>query len=278
LTPPADENEAIVLAVPGLHNTARLYVHGPRDKFVSQTLRDTRQWEPYETSLVLDILQPGYVFVDVGANLGYFTVVAGHALGDAGQVIAIEPDPANYALLQANIELNGLTERCIAHEVGLSDSNCSGNLYMSADNLGDHQIYAAEANRASLPISLCHGGDFLRPGVDRIDLLKIDTQGSEFAVMTGLMPLLKELPGVPQILVELTPYSLREARSSGRALILLLKELNQRFWIVDHVEHQLVESSAEELAAWCDAVDACQGDRGFMNILVGPGLGRSTRQ
>ncbi len=62
------------------------------------------------------------------------------------------------------------------------------------------------------------------------------------------------------------------AGASGRALIELLAELGEPFWIVDHVEHRLVPCAREELAVWCDNVDACEDDRGFMNILVGPGI------
>jgi hypothetical protein len=70
---------------------------------------------------------------------------------------------------------------------------------------------------------------------------------------------------------------LRQAGSTGRELIGLLDTLGLPFWIVDHVEHRLVASSAGELAGWCDDVDAVAGDAGFMNILVGakvtPGSG-----
>ena len=88
-------------------------------------------------------------------------------------------------------------------------------------------------------------------------------------MVAGLMPLLVRLPAPPRILIELTPLSLRLAGSSGRELIELLATLEQPFWIVDHIEHQLVASSAAELAGWCDDVDAVAGDAGFMNILVG---------
>jgi hypothetical protein len=55
-------------------------------------------------------------------------------------------------------------------------------------------------------------------------------------------------------------------------LIDCLAQLGQPFWIVDHIEHVLAETSAEELAVWCDNVDGCPGDEGFMNILVGQGI------
>jgi hypothetical protein len=65
---------------------------------------------------------------------------------------------------------------------------------------------------------------------------------------------------------------LRQCGSSGRALITLLAELGQPLWIIDHIEHRMVQSSADELCVWCDNVDAVPGDEGFMNIMVGPAL------
>ena len=59
-------------------------------------------------------------------------------------------------------------------------------------------------------------------------------------------------------------------RASGRTLIELLATLGEPLWIIDHIEHRLVLSSAQELALWCDNVDSTEGDQGFMNILLGP--------
>jgi hypothetical protein len=103
-----------------------------------------------------------------------------------------------------------------------------------------------------------------------MDLLKVDVQGAEYAVLAGLLPLLQELPRPPVMIVELTPLSLRQAGSSGRALLELLATLDQPSWIIDHIEHRLAACSYEDLARWCDDVDAVSGDAGFMNILLGP--------
>lgn len=259
----------IDLLIPDLKDSLSLFVHGKQDKHVSRQIREEGIWEPYETSLVIKLLSPGSVFVDVGANLGYFSVLAASLVGESGSVVAFEPDPANFELLTASIEGNHFGSRIKAVHAGLSDRACDGRLYLSQDNMGDHQIYAGAVDRKSLPIKLLNGTDFLTQQIPHIDLLKVDTQGSEFQVMSGLMPLLKEQSTSLHILIELTPFSLRESGASGRALIELMAALNLPFWIVDHIEHALVKTSAEELATWCDDVDVCIGDQGFMNILLG---------
>ena len=247
----------------------QLCVHGEQDQYVSRRIRETGIWEPYETSLVQRLLRPGDVFVDVGANIGYFSILAASIVGSQGAVFAFEPDPENCRLLRANSALNNFEQQITVVEAALSDRAGVGELFLSTDNLGDHQVYAGAERRNSLPIALVQGSDFLQQHLQRIDLLKVDTQGSEFQVIAGLMPLLVKLAVAPRIILELTPHSLREAGASGRALIELLANLAQPMWIIDHVEGQLAASSAEELAQWCDNWDKVAEARGFMNILVG---------
>jgi hypothetical protein len=72
-----------------------------------------------------------------------------------------------------------------------------------------------------------------------------------------------------RMIVELTPFSLRAAGSSGAGLVALLAQLELPFAIIDHLEHNLVPCSAGGLIEWCDNVDASAGDQGFMNIFLG---------
>lgn len=263
---------AVALRIPGLRRPLQLRVHGEKDRYVSRRIRAEGIWEPYETALVLASLQPGDVFVDVGANIGYYPVIATDAVGASGAVLAFEPDPANFRLLQENLAINSCQSVVTAFELGLAERDSTALLYLSADNAGDHQIFAASDGRSTLPVALRNGSCFLRGRIQRLDVLKVDVQGAEYLVMAGLLPLLGELPSLPRIIIELTPLSLRQAGSSGRALIELLATLGQPMWIIDHIEHQLVACDGAELARWCDQVDAVPGDMGFMNILVGPAI------
>jgi hypothetical protein len=94
-------------------------------------------------------------------------------------------------------------------------------------------------------------------------------QGSELAVLEGLLPLLRRSRSRIGILVELTPFALRAAGDSGAALIDLLDDLGLPLAIVDQQRQRLVPESADALRRWCENVDASPGDRGFMNIFAG---------
>lgn len=257
----------VTLQVQGLDPQPVLYVHGVEDRHVSRRIRQSGIWEPYETSLMLELLPPGGVFLDVGANIGYFSILAAGHMGPRGQVFAFEPGPENFRLIQRSAAANDLEGRIHAVEAGLAAADGAARLFLSEDNLGDHQIFSTGEGRSSTGIRLLNGANYLRSKLERIDLVKIDTQGSEYGVVEGLLPLLQSLS--PAILVELTPLSLRQCGSSGRALVELLARLDQSIWIVDHIGHALEPCAPDELARWCDDVDAVPGDAGFINILVG---------
>ncbi|MEM8563446.1 MAG: FkbM family methyltransferase [Pseudomonadota bacterium] len=263
-------SEPVALGIPGLTPPLQLHLHGAFDRVISQTLRREGIWEPYETALLIASLEPGAVFLDVGANIGYYSVIAARVVGATGAVFAFEPEARNFGLLQANLELNGCQAIVHAHEAGLADRDSDARLYLSEDNAGDHQVFAVSDKRAHCPIRLLNGTDYLTARLERLDLIKVDVQGAEYAVMVGLLKLLRSLGSAPRIIIELTPLSLRQCGASGRALIELLAMFGLPMWVIDHINHRLLPSNAEALTLWCDDVDARPGDAGFMNILIGP--------
>lgn len=255
--------------IDGLQRPLCLHTHDPDADLVSRRLHEDGQWEPFETRLWLAAQRRGDVVVDVGANLGYFSLLSALAWRAPGPVFAFEPAADNFDLLCSNLAANDCAGQVEPVQAALGSRGGDVLLMRSDTNRGDHQVYAGDGQRAAEPVRLLRGDAFLAPRVDRIDLLKIDTQGSELDVLLGLWPLLERSRACLRILVELTPYSLLLAGSSGRALIERLAALDLPLAIVDHLEHRLVPSDAGALARWCDNVSATPGDRGFMNIFVG---------
>ncbi len=262
-------DQAATLHVQHLDEPLRMYLHGPEDRHVSTTIREQGQWEPFESQLLLRSVQPGGRVLDVGANLGYFSLLAAVRVGQAGHVYAFEPEPRNYRLLEKNIQLNGFEARITPCEAGLSDAAGSAPLYLSNDNLGDHQLRPDVDGRAAISVRLEEGNAWFTGREERLDFVKVDVQGAEHAVINGLLPLLQASGPTLRLLLELTPLSLRNAGTSGAALIATLSELDLPFHIVDHVEHRLVATDAEALTIWSNNVDSVRGDAGFMNILLG---------
>ena len=106
------EQQTVALCVPGIDTRLRLYVHGPQDLHVSAAIRTHGIWEAFETSLFLSLLRAGDVCLDVGANIGYYSVLAATKVGEDGAVFAFEPESNNVALLSANLALNQCRNVC----------------------------------------------------------------------------------------------------------------------------------------------------------------------
>jgi len=80
------------LEIPGLDSQLILRTHERSDICVSRQIRENHIWEPYETTLLVSRLKPGNVFLDIGANIGYYTILASAVVKDTGRVVAYDPE------------------------------------------------------------------------------------------------------------------------------------------------------------------------------------------
>ncbi len=93
------------------------------DKLDTLELATREIYEPLETQLLLKRLKPGQTFVDIGANIGYYTLLAARQVGPAGRVYAFEPDEENFKLLQKNTEINGYSNVTSVSPPGHASNN-----------------------------------------------------------------------------------------------------------------------------------------------------------
>lgn len=204
-------------------NGLQMYVDLRDEDGVGIPLYVNRAYEPKETELFRRILQPGMTFVDVGANIGYFTTLAAKLVAPGGRVIAVEPDLENFTLLQKNIEANSLCNTDLMN-VALAAAPGSARLYRSHVNHGDYRLYCPEAfPQDSVEVkveTLDRALDTLK--VDRVDIAKLDVQGYEVEVLEGMSRTIAANKGMV-ILSEYWPYGLKQAGRSARQFIELLQ-------------------------------------------------------
>ena len=167
-------------------------------------------YEPEETELYKTIIRNGDVVIDVGANIGYFTLLFAKLAGPSGMVYTFEPDPVNFQLLQKNINANRY-HNIKAFNFALSDSCRKGFLYLNDYNSGDHRIYGSEKDRKAVPIDIVALDDLL-PNI-KPSFIKIDTQGSEIGVLRGMKNILKNTRFLS---VEYWPYGLNKTGKTGK--------------------------------------------------------------
>lgn len=198
--------EPVTLPIPVDQVCPRLWVHN-RPETVSNFVRSFRVWQRHITVFMIDYLQPGDSFVDIGANLGYFSVYAGLCVGDSGVVQAIEPDADNAALLARNAELNRLSNIRL-HRTAISDYIGDATLYQGSYNAGSHSILEKDDLSAgpSVPVTTL---DELLAGAETPRLIKIDVQGAELSVLRGMRQLLATAKRKPGIIMEFSPLDLQ---------------------------------------------------------------------
>ncbi len=160
-----------------------------RDKSFARDLYETRVHEPAETELLNLILRPGMTFIDIGANIGYYTLLGAEAVGPNGQVIAFEPDPHNLHVLKKNLALNHCTN-VVVEARAVSDRSGPLELFLSRELFGDHKSYRERGTgreaRPSIPIESVSLDEYVEGRALRVDVIKMDIQGAEPAALRGM--------------------------------------------------------------------------------------------
>jgi len=180
---------------------------------VTQTILTDGIWEPKVTSLVNENLAEGGVFVDVGAHVGYYSLLASRKVGIRGKVVAVEPNPPTIARLERNINLNH-AENILVQKVACTDKETTLRFFQAGvENTGGssmNQANVADGHEISVPgVPL---DQIVRSlGLSRVDLIKIDVEGAEMQVLSGMTYILTTYR--PKIVVEIQPDHLAAAKA-----------------------------------------------------------------
>jgi len=142
-------------------------------------------YSPSETELLKKIIGRGAVVVDVGANIGWFTLLSANIIGEKGRVLAFEPDPVSFSLLLRSKQKNAF-ENIQAFNMCASNKEGSQKLWLSSGNLGNHSTVRQVGDNSIdvRTVTLDKILEKLKIGI--IDLLKVDVEGAEPEVIEGV--------------------------------------------------------------------------------------------
>lgn len=152
------------------------------DSLDSLNLSIYEKYEPRLLEVIEKEIKPGEIVVDLGANIGYYTLIFARLVGEKGKVYAFEPDPENFALLKKNVEINGY-KNVILVQKAISNQTGKTRLYLSDENVGDHQIFDSKYGRKSIEIETVTLDEYFKD--EAVDFVKIDIQGAEQAALEG---------------------------------------------------------------------------------------------
>jgi FkbM family methyltransferase len=183
------------------------------------------EWEPNLSAFLRDRLRPGDTFIDVGAHRGAFSLLASHAVGPTGRVVAIEPTPQFHDDLTtaatANHRTNIRTIRSAA-----SDTTGKLDLYLEDPaNLGHTTAVRPRHVHKSFHVPTAPLADLVSHAeLSTARVIKIDVEGAEAAAVRGLLPALPHLRGDAELVVEVTPKLLAKQGESAAGIIDTLGE------------------------------------------------------
>lgn len=205
--------------------SAGFRIAGDTRDFVQRFIFLFGTWEPNLSGWLRDSLRPGDVFVDVGANIGFFSLLAAQAVGKAGRVVAVEASPGIFAILQGNLALNRADN---VRAVNNAASDLPGRLRLfraPASNLGASSTIRADGFLDEGEVEARPLHELLdRDEGGRARVVKIDVEGAEAAVIKGLLPLLCRSRRDLELVVEVGggPPGSPSAAESAAAIALML--------------------------------------------------------
>lgn len=244
-------------------------IHQVEDEFISGDLARHGVWEPFETKIFGRLCLPGDTVLDLGANIGWYSLLAARKVGASGRVIAFEPDKANARVLEVNAAFADEYAVIDLHNAAVSDQVGQFSLYRSDTNLGDHRLFCDDTERDSFPVAVTTLDTFFSGYTEELPtLVKSDTQGSEARIFRGGAGLFAG-GWRPVLILEFWPFGLTRSGDDPLEFWQRLLALGYQIFEVAENNPELVLLTEERLLSRL-ASDLNPVSWGFINLLCIP--------
>ncbi len=217
------------------------------DEWLQQQIYFLGTYELKETVLFKNYININTVFYDVGANIGYYTLLAAKRIGENGTIYAFEPDSNNRKKLHANIELNNFKNVVIVPNIVSNKNNKTIKLFVSdKKNRGMSSIEKPDNFSGITENVQTISLDEFSKTAKFPDLIKIDVEGAEYSVLKGMKEIMKK--NNPDILIEVKDETLYNQNVSRKMLAELIRKMEYNFYEIGddgqlYISEELNESS-----------------------------------
>jgi FkbM family methyltransferase len=213
-------------------------------------------WEEWTEAVLRRLLAPGMTVFEAGANVGYFTLVMARAVGRSGTVRSFECDPDLAMLARDNIEINGLHRVAGIVEKAAGEREGTVTFYRTDRHRGGGSIVAgleqiphnATDQRRALDVEMTTLDEYARSSALTPDLIKLDAEGAEPAILRGATALLDSARPLT-IVMEFFPRFVRDVGDDPAALLRVLTAKGFAISVIDERRRRAEATSAEALLA-----------------------------
>ena len=139
-----------------------------------------------DTKIIRDNIKEGDIVIDVGANIGYYTLIFAQLVGASGKVFAFEPEPKNFEILKKNIEVNNY-QNIIAEQKIVSDESGMVKLFIAEKGIVGHRLQQKTDSQKFIEVESIILDNYLKNLnlSEKINFIKIDVEGAEVKVLEG---------------------------------------------------------------------------------------------
>lgn len=244
LSAPAGERQ-LVLALDDTQMSQRIML---------EEFAQGRLYEAETSNFLGSVLAPGDTFIDIGAHVGYFSMLAAALVGPAGRVWAFEPEPTNFAHLLHHASLNGATHLVPMH-MAAGAAPAVAEFFLNADNDGGHALWdvgqhpfnqrSRQAPRR-LPVFVTSLDSLfaLNPPAT-LKVIKIDAEGAEGAVLRGARELLLRTR-VPFVIAEINRFALQSMGTSEQEVRAFASALGYETWLFNPGQASLLRLEPDQ--------------------------------
>lgn len=192
-------------------------------------------YEPIEAYLFTQLLRPGMVVIDAGANVGQYSMLAATGVGPSGSVHSFEPIPATFARLQKHVAENSLSNVQL-NQIALWDKDTTVSLGMPAgmlNNAGAYSVRAGADKLSSIEAPAARLDTYCAlQNLSRVDVIKMDIEGAEPFAISGGLEVIKKFR--PTLLVEINRTALNDMGMNTTKFWEVISNLGYRIWRIGH--------------------------------------------
>lgn len=207
--------------------------------------------EKFETEIFAKNLKNGMTVLDLGANIGFYSLLARSVVGSGGRIYSFEPFPENISLLRQSIQENKF-ENMTAIEAAVSDTSGTSFLYLSPDACSEHSMldldfdYAKNQTQRKVKIQVISVDDYFANYDGKIDFIKMDIEGSEFRALAGMKKTLAKNQQI-SIMTEFWPNGFRKDGKVPQEFLKQLTGLGFDLFHIDSTSNTLEKKSPEQI-------------------------------